>query len=51
MTMLSVEKNNWNEMYLLIKFGKEGTELWRIATKKNALWTTCFNIINVINIY
>ena len=34
MTMLSVENNNRNEMYLLIKFGKEGTDLWRIATKK-----------------
>jgi hypothetical protein len=34
MTTLSVEKNNWDETYLLIKLGIEGTELWRTATKK-----------------
>ena len=34
MATLSVEKNNWNEMYLLIKLGGEGTELWQTATKK-----------------
>ena len=32
-TTLSIEKNNWNEMYLLIKLGKLGTERWRIATR------------------
>jgi len=34
MTTIAVDKNNWGNLYLLIKFGKEGTELWRVATGK-----------------
>jgi len=33
MTAISVEKNNWDDMYLLIKLGVEGTELWSTATR------------------
>jgi preprotein translocase subunit SecD len=33
--MLSVDKNNWGELYLSMKFGKAGTEFWRVATGKS----------------
>lgn len=32
---LAVEKNNGDESYLSMKFGKAGTELWRVATGKS----------------
>lgn len=34
MTVLSIEKNRRGDTFLVIKFGKAGTELWRMATKK-----------------
>ena len=34
-TTLSIEKDNRSGMYLSMKFGKAGAELWRIATGKN----------------
>ncbi|MDR1348508.1 MAG: hypothetical protein LBJ63_08820, partial [Prevotellaceae bacterium] len=30
--MLAVDKNNRGELYLSMKFGKAGTEFWRVAT-------------------
>ena len=45
-TTLSIEKNNWDEMlYLLIKFGVEGTELWSTATR-NAIGGSLALIVN-----
>jgi preprotein translocase subunit SecD len=32
---LAVDKNNRGELYLSMKFGKAGTELWRVATGKS----------------
>ena len=34
-TTLSIETNSREEMYLFMKFGKAGTELWRAATRKS----------------
>lgn len=34
MTTLDIQTNNRGEKYLLIRFGKRGTEQWRIATQK-----------------
>ena len=34
-TMLSIEKDNWGGVFLSMRFGKEGTERWRVATGRS----------------